>query len=279
VERILSRHDPQVALFVLQYSRRPAFKRRVSTPTLKVENWCSLGRVVLLPGTRRCRLRNPHTQAATEIDHVIEQVVESESAVEPAHPDHDDDPGPQTRTSGYTHLRVIARPPNPWSVEVPLNPRDRGALLRPDCSPPGDRHLRLVCVPKKGSSRRLVWREVQDRISVYANNVRFWYRGMAMRRVAIYARVSTKGVGRQDAENQLRQLRAFAESQSWTVVDEYVDRLSGKTADREQFQLMFGSASKRGFDVLLFWSLDRLSREGTVATLNHLQRLHSYGVG
>jgi DNA invertase Pin-like site-specific DNA recombinase len=102
---------------------------------------------------------------------------------------------------------------------------------------------------------------------------------MATMRVAIYARVSSKDVGRQDAENQLRQLRAFAVSQSWTVVDEYVDRLSGKTADREQFQLMFGSASKRGFDVLLFWSLDRLSREGTVATLNHLQRLNSYGVG
>jgi DNA invertase Pin-like site-specific DNA recombinase len=42
---------------------------------------------------------------------------------------------------------------------------------------------------------------------------------------------------------------------------------------------MFQSASVRGFDVLLFWSLDRLSREGTVATLNHLQRLNSYGVG
>jgi DNA invertase Pin-like site-specific DNA recombinase len=31
--------------------------------------------------------------------------------------------------------------------------------------------------------------------------------------------------------------------------------------------------------VLLFWSLDRLRREGTVATLSHLQRLHQYGVG
>jgi DNA invertase Pin-like site-specific DNA recombinase len=102
---------------------------------------------------------------------------------------------------------------------------------------------------------------------------------MAMMRVAIYARVSTKGVGRQDAENQLRQLRAFAATQHWTVVQEFVDRLSGKTFDREQFQLMFQSASVRGFDVLLFWSLDRLSREGTVATLNHLQRLNSYGVG
>jgi DNA invertase Pin-like site-specific DNA recombinase len=38
------------------------------------------------------------------------------------------------------------------------------------------------------------------------------------------------------------------------------------------------AASKRQFDCLLFWSLDRLSREGTVKTLNHLERLNGYGV-
>ena len=96
-------------------------------------------------------------------------------------------------------------------------------------------------------------------------------------RAAIYARVSTKD-GRQDTENQLRQLRAFAETQDWEVVHEYVDRASGKRGDREQFQKMFVAASRREFDILLFWSLDRLSREGTVETLNHLQRLASYGV-
>jgi DNA invertase Pin-like site-specific DNA recombinase len=41
---------------------------------------------------------------------------------------------------------------------------------------------------------------------------------------------------------------------------------------------MFAAASRREFDCLLFWSLDRLSREGTVETLNHLQRLTGYGV-
>ena len=41
---------------------------------------------------------------------------------------------------------------------------------------------------------------------------------------------------------------------------------------------MFTAASRREFDVLVFWSLDRLSREGTVETLNHLQRLTGYGV-
>ena len=96
-------------------------------------------------------------------------------------------------------------------------------------------------------------------------------------RTAIYARVSTKD-GRQDSENQLRQLRAFAETQGWIVIHEYVDRASGKRSDREQFRRMFESASRREFDCLLFWSLDRLSREGTVETLNHLQRLTGYGI-
>jgi DNA invertase Pin-like site-specific DNA recombinase len=41
---------------------------------------------------------------------------------------------------------------------------------------------------------------------------------------------------------------------------------------------MFTAASKREFDLVLFWSLDRLSREGTVETLNHFQRLTGYGV-
>src|SRR5580658_2334268 len=96
-------------------------------------------------------------------------------------------------------------------------------------------------------------------------------------RTAIYARVSTKD-GRQDTENQLRQLRDFAVTQGWIIVHEYVDRASGKRGDREQFQAMFAAASRREFDILLFWSLDRLSREGTIETLNHLQRLTGYGV-
>jgi DNA invertase Pin-like site-specific DNA recombinase len=89
--------------------------------------------------------------------------------------------------------------------------------------------------------------------------------------------VSTKD-GRQETENQLRQLREFAKKMDWEIVHEYVDRASGKRGDREQFTKMFAAASRREFDILLFWSLDRLSREGTVETLNHLQRLTSYGV-
>jgi DNA invertase Pin-like site-specific DNA recombinase len=96
-------------------------------------------------------------------------------------------------------------------------------------------------------------------------------------RAALYTRVSTRDKG-QDTENQALQLRKFAETQGWTIVTEYVDRATGKRSDRDQFQKMFAAASRREFDVLLFWSLDRLSREGTVQTLNHLERLTSYGV-
>jgi len=95
--------------------------------------------------------------------------------------------------------------------------------------------------------------------------------------VALYARVSTKDKG-QDHENQLRQLRKFAATQGWLIVQEFVDKATGKRSDREQFQKMFAAASRREFDILLFWSLDRLSREGTVQTLNHLERLTGYGV-
>jgi DNA invertase Pin-like site-specific DNA recombinase len=42
---------------------------------------------------------------------------------------------------------------------------------------------------------------------------------------------------------------------------------------------MFQHASQRKFDLLLFWALDRLSREGVLETLQHLNRLTLYGVG
>src|SRR5215467_735679 len=97
-------------------------------------------------------------------------------------------------------------------------------------------------------------------------------------RIAIYARVSTKDRG-QDPENQLQQLREFAQAQAWTVVHEYVDHVSGKTSDRAHFKKLFQDASRRQFDLVLFWSLDRFSREGALATLKHLELLAGYNIG
>lgn len=99
-------------------------------------------------------------------------------------------------------------------------------------------------------------------------------------RTAIYARVSTKDKG-QEVDNQLNQLREFCRLSGWTIVDsgEYVDRKTGKTANREEFIRLYKDASKRKFDMVLFWSLDRFSREGVLETLQHLQRLDGYGIG
>jgi DNA invertase Pin-like site-specific DNA recombinase len=95
-------------------------------------------------------------------------------------------------------------------------------------------------------------------------------------RAAVYARVSTR---KQENENQLHQLREFAARQGWTVVVEYVDVVtgSGKKA-RERFDAMMGAASRREFDVVLFWKLDRFSREGTRKTLVYLTQLDGWGV-
>src|SRR5260370_4117598 len=97
-------------------------------------------------------------------------------------------------------------------------------------------------------------------------------------KVALYARVSTKDKG-QETENQLVQLREFAAKQDWQITREYIDRETGGTSDRAEFQAMFADASRRRFDLVLFWSLDRLSREGVLETLQHLNRLTACGVG
>jgi DNA invertase Pin-like site-specific DNA recombinase len=98
-------------------------------------------------------------------------------------------------------------------------------------------------------------------------------------RCVLYSRVSTsEKKGRQNPEVQARQLREFAATQGWEIVAEYVDRESGAKDDRPEFQRMLRAASKREFDVLLFWSVDRFSRAGIVPVLTSLKRLARYGV-
>lgn len=93
----------------------------------------------------------------------------------------------------------------------------------------------------------------------------------------IYQRVSTQD---QHPENQLAQLRAYADKQGWSVVDVVTDTVSGTKGREERLGLdkVFRLAHRREFDVLLFWSLDRLSREGTRQTLEYLTTLERYGV-
>jgi DNA invertase Pin-like site-specific DNA recombinase len=96
-------------------------------------------------------------------------------------------------------------------------------------------------------------------------------------RVAIYTRVSTLGNG-QDTENQAIQLREYATRQGWRITAEYIDHATGKHSDRDAFRRLFDGASRREFDIVLVWALDRFTREGVLETFEHIRRLTSYGV-
>ena len=91
-------------------------------------------------------------------------------------------------------------------------------------------------------------------------------------RVAIYARVSTDDKG-QTTENQLRELREWCANSGHTIATEYIEHESGRKSanQRPRFAAMLSDAHKRKFDLVLVWSLDRLSREGMIATVRYLR--------
>ena len=74
-------------------------------------------------------------------------------------------------------------------------------------------------------------------------------------------------------------LRDFCERwDGHELVAEYVDRESGTRRERADFDRMFADAARHRFDVLLFWALDRFSREGIRKTIAYLERLDHCGV-
>lgn len=93
----------------------------------------------------------------------------------------------------------------------------------------------------------------------------------------IYTRVSTED---QISENQISQLREYATKKDWQIIAVKSDICSGsKSADERQgLKEVFELARKKQFDVLLFWSLDRFSREGSRKTLEYLTRLDYYEI-
>src|SRR6476660_3804330 len=99
-----------------------------------------------------------------------------------------------------------------------------------------------------------------------------------MVRAAYYLRISTE---EQELDNQRGEIIPFIERRGWKLIHPFEDVMSGRKRekDRAGFAAMFKSAHQRKFDILVFWALDRLTREGTRATLNYLQRLESKGVG
>jgi len=93
--------------------------------------------------------------------------------------------------------------------------------------------------------------------------------------VAIYVRVSTD---KQEALNQLIDLRLYVEKCHDTIFFEYVDIISGKENHRINYDQLFSDAHQRKFDKVLFWDLSRFSRSGTLFTLQKIQELDNLAI-
>jgi DNA invertase Pin-like site-specific DNA recombinase len=92
--------------------------------------------------------------------------------------------------------------------------------------------------------------------------------------VAIYARVSTVD---QAPENQIHELRRYAEARGWTTV-EYIDRgISGSKDRRPALDLLMTEARRGRVDMICVWSLDRFGRS-LAHVVTTIQELHERGV-
>lgn len=98
-------------------------------------------------------------------------------------------------------------------------------------------------------------------------------------KVAIYSRVSTRDKG-QDTQNQILQLERYCQAHDYEIYKIYEDHESGAKGRKERaaFDLMFREARQSKFKLILFWSLDRFSREGIFKTMMYLKQLDEYGI-
>lgn len=77
----------------------------------------------------------------------------------------------------------------------------------------------------------------------------------------IYARYSCDNQREESIEGQLRDCKEYAKRHDILVVDTYIDRaFSAKTDRRPAFQQMIKDSTKRGFEAIIVWKLDRFAR-------------------
>ena len=93
------------------------------------------------------------------------------------------------------------------------------------------------------------------------------------KRAALYVRVSTDA---QTVENQMRELRQVAVRRGWDVVEVYSDAgISGAKGrnGRPGLDSMLKDASRRKFDIVMAWAIDRLGRSlvDLLGTIGHLE--------
>src|SRR4029078_11316019 len=94
------------------------------------------------------------------------------------------------------------------------------------------------------------------------------------KRASIYARVSTDG---QTTDNQIRELRQVAERNGWEIVQEFIDQGISGAKGREKrpaFDALWKGATRREFDIVMVWAVDRLGRSLT-HLVNFLSEIHA----
>jgi len=97
------------------------------------------------------------------------------------------------------------------------------------------------------------------------------------KRVAIYVRVNTD---QQTVAHQQQELQAVAKRRGWQIVEAYSDAgISGaKGRDkRPGLDAMLSDASRRKFDVVMAWAIDRLGRS-LIDLFGTIQHLKAVGV-
>jgi DNA invertase Pin-like site-specific DNA recombinase len=102
-------------------------------------------------------------------------------------------------------------------------------------------------------------------------------KGKSMNRIAIYARVSSDG---QSVNAQLAELREVAERRGWTVIKEFTDAgISGAKGrdERPAMDAMLKAATRREFDLVATWAVDRFGRSLSQVALN-MDELNAVGV-
>jgi DNA invertase Pin-like site-specific DNA recombinase len=97
------------------------------------------------------------------------------------------------------------------------------------------------------------------------------------KRAALYVRVSTD---HQSVENQVGELKDVAERRGWSVVEVYRDAGISGAKGRDQrpgLDTLLKDASRRRFDVVMVWAIDRLGRS-LIDLLGSIQHLEACGV-
>lgn len=96
-----------------------------------------------------------------------------------------------------------------------------------------------------------------------------------MKKVAIYARVSTSNKG-QDLNTQLLPLKKYCKDKNRNVIQVYTDIMSGTKESRPSLNSLLEDAKGEKFDTVLVFRFDRISRstKQLIDLLEKFRKLH-----